>query len=526
MVIFTQDFSWGAAVLSAYARELGWEADILFLHSSDIAERFHAYVDEYRPDLVAISFMSYDRWKAFLVAEHARKCQIKVICGGIHPTFMPMDVAASQRFDAIVTGDGLGVWEEVLTQYRGLENSQIIKGKRHENRERYTTFFYSTSQIQRMKKTKSAMLLSSQGCPFKCRFCASSKLDYLAYSPDEIVGMMARLNFEFGVNNFQFFDDLFAWNAQRCRNLHKKVVARLGPEIKYGNFVMARASGFDEPLVEALVEMGVDCVNFGIETASPKLLSFLNKKQTQEDCYKAMEICRDYGLIRKVNLMFGIPTQDQDDYELTLQFVRETQPEIKSCFFYMPLPGSDLYEYCFDNNYLPASFKRHAFDWFEARPDGFADIQCRLKGIDYEMAGLYRDRIEQLDVHLEALLKRASIVDTVPWVIAGSSRTYYYKKFIEKLSGGHYTNCLGYMDFEKDGEFVLEEQEGLKAYVQNDCRPHLAVTYCHLDSEDYHFIKRSVEQMWGDMPLISLASFKNHSLSEIESVLCMLSGGC
>ena len=49
----------------------------------------------------------------------------------------------------------------------------------------------------------------------------------------------------------------------------------------------AKADSFDANVAAELVKLGVETVNFGIETASPKLLKFLNKRQTAEDAYRA-----------------------------------------------------------------------------------------------------------------------------------------------------------------------------------------------------------------------------------------------
>lgn len=523
-VIFTENFSWGASILASLSQRCGWESDILFLPRENTTARFIACARVFHPDVVAISFMSYDRRLAFMVARLSRDMGLKVIAGGVHPTFLPQDVTMTGLFDAVVTGDGMGVLADLLDNISLIDKEKpvIVAGKRHPDRSLYTRLYYSDSQIKRMKHTRSAMLLSSQGCPFKCRFCASGALDYLAYSPKEIVQMIEVLYTNYGVNNFQFFDDLFAQSAARCRSVHQAVVMRYGADtdIKYGNFVQARVSTFNEAIAEELIKMNIAYVNFGIETASPKLLKFLNKKQTQQQCYEAMHICKDFGLIRKVNLMFGLPTQDREDYEASLRFVQETKPEIKTCFFYVPMPGSDLYDYCFDHGYLPADHDRNRYDWFEDRPDGFVDIQCRLQNVDYDLAVAYKNKIEKSDDQVEYLAKQVRLIDEHPWVILGTSKTYYFKKFIERLSSMELRHCLGYIDVEEDGGFAVDRTLNIRPYdFQKAPKPQFCATYCYLGGDDYKFMRRAADACFGGLPLISLASYKNHSLADINTMI-------
>jgi radical SAM superfamily enzyme YgiQ (UPF0313 family) len=470
--------------------------------------------------------MSYDRRLALMVAGISKKMGLKVIAGGVHPTFLPDDCILTGLFDAVIVGDGMAVLENLLDNFDRLGKGTChrIQGKRHADRTLYTHLFYSDSQRERMEQTQSAMLLSSQGCPFRCRFCASGALEYIAYNPDEIAGMMDRIHTEYGVISFQFFDDLFAHSAHRCRSIHQAVLDRfgVGNKISYGNFVQARASTFNESIAEELVKMRIGCVNFGVETTSPKLLKFLNKKQTQDHCYKAMRICKEYGLVSKVNLMFGLPTQDKEDYELTLRFVEETNPEIKTCFFFVPMPGSDLYDYCFDGGYLPDHYDRKRFDWFEDRPDGFVEIQSRLQKVDYEMAIHYKNRIEKADEQVECLLRKVRLIDRQPWVILGTSKTYYFKRFIERLSSIDPANCLGYIDLEEDGGFAVNGALSIRSYDKNNSiKPSLCTTYCYLGGEDYNYMRRAANKYFGGIPLISLASYRSHHVDEIEHLIRM-----
>ena len=79
----------------------------------------------------------------------------KIIAGGIHPTLMPDEIIQTGYFDAVVVGDGMGVWENILMNIKNL-NGEIIYGKQHPNKHLYNRHFHSKSQIERMKATELA----------------------------------------------------------------------------------------------------------------------------------------------------------------------------------------------------------------------------------------------------------------------------------------------------------------------------------------------------------------------------------
>ena len=171
MIIFTENSSLGASMLCDLAQKHGWIVDIIFIGPNDKSKILESCIQTYHPDLIAFSFKSFERKQAFEVAEQVRKsCSIKMISGGIHSTLMPDDVMDSGFFDAVVVGDGMGVFENILDNYRQLDH-QIIYGSPHPDQSRYTQYFHSESQKKRMRSTQTSTILSAIGCPYDCTFC-------------------------------------------------------------------------------------------------------------------------------------------------------------------------------------------------------------------------------------------------------------------------------------------------------------------------------------------------------------------
>jgi len=261
-------------------------------------------------------------------------------------------------------------------------------------------------------------------------------------------------------------------------------------------------------------------VNFDIETAFPRLLKFLNKQQTVEDCYRMVQTCHELGLNCVINLMFRIPTQDEDDYKCTLEFVKKAKPDSVTCFLYSPYPGTELYDYCFEHRYFPKSFDRNRFDWFDPCIDGISGIQFKLNGVDYELAAQYIEKIHRVMDRDEALFERMKIVDLHPWVLVRTTRHYYYKILIKKLSTCHWENFCGYINIDMEAGFHIEDDIDILFPQYNDKTnmiPFRCVTHSFLGA-DFRVIERHVQKRFGgDIPLISISSFRrSHSMADIN----------
>jgi anaerobic magnesium-protoporphyrin IX monomethyl ester cyclase len=522
MIIFTENSSLGVSMLSHVAAEKGWDVEILFIppsHNDD--EQVHAFIDDFNPDVIGISFKSFERKQALSTAAKIRPwTNAKMIAGGIHPTLMPDEILETGIFDGVVTGDGLGIFADLLDGYKNL-NGTVIKGMRHPDINAYNRYFHSRSQIERMKNTRTATVLTGIGCPYKCTFCHSGSNNYFAYPIESVAGYVSDLMNRYGVTNFHFLDDLFASNVKRLAQFRKHLEEK-APGFTFSSQVSARANTFTKAIAEELKKLGIETVNFGIETASTKLLNFLNKQQTSEDCYRAVEICRESGLNCVINLMFGMPAQDEDDYIKTLEYVRRAQPDSVNCFYYTPYPGTALYKYCFENGYLPDSADPERFDWFEPVADGISDIQIRLNKIDYEMAARYAGEINQAVNRDHVLKEKMDIIDQRPWVLVGTNRHFYFKRMIRKLSSLPRKDCLGYIDIDGQAGFQLDNDDDLIPAFKGEGtdRPFWCITYSFRGA-DFKVIERYAAERFGtDVPVLSLSSFqKSHSAAEIKTIL-------
>lgn len=336
-----------------------------------------------RPDVVALSFMLFNRDDAFTVARVARRRGLKVIAGGPHPTTCPEDLEASGLFDAIVQGDGVGLFEELLNRVDSLDG-QVLQGRAHPDPAAYFRRHLLPAQRRLLSEQRSIDLFTSIGCPFSCAFC-SKTVEHSRSLPLELaVDYLGWARDRFEIQRAEVWDEIFAMNHGRLRRFRALLRER---QIEIAFTAYAHAKLFDDRIAEQLAEIGVDALWFGIETAAPHLLTFLDKRFTVAQAEAAARRCRRHGLPFNAYLMAGLPTQTTEDYALTLRFIERTQPDEVSVTFFMPFPGSPLFRYCIEHGYMPADW---SFDhYLEGEPaEAYPGVKTYggLQRIDYRAA--------------------------------------------------------------------------------------------------------------------------------------------
>ncbi|NMC70076.1 MAG: radical SAM protein, partial [Myxococcales bacterium] len=91
--------------------------------------------------------------------------------------------------------------------------------------------------------------------------------------------------------------------------------------LRWHGFVRAEPEFGEPAFARALAEGGCALLQFGVETASPRLLELLGKGAGPETARRALRAAAAAGIRTHVYLLFGLPTETDADREATLEFV-------------------------------------------------------------------------------------------------------------------------------------------------------------------------------------------------------------
>jgi len=163
----------------------------------------------------------------------------------------------------------------------------------------------------------------AHGCYWKkCSFCDVS-LDYIGRydepATDLIVKRIRALIAETGETGFHLVDE--AAPPSGLRALAKRLITEKLSITWWGNIRFEKT--FNHELCKLLAESGCVAVSGGLEVASDRLLALMKKGVTVEQVARVTRAFTDAGIMVHAYLMYGFPTETEQDTIDALERVRQ-----------------------------------------------------------------------------------------------------------------------------------------------------------------------------------------------------------
>lgn len=290
----------------------------------------------------------------------------KVILGGIHPTVLPDEVLEDNNVDFVVRREGEEILNELYDVIKNKGDYSKIKGISFKlngkvihteeaplpDLDKIPPFSYHL--FEKEKRYSLGFIASSRGCPYECIFCSQRKISgkrYRYVSTEVVIDEIDLLINKYKQMHINFVDDNFTANRQRVKELCEKMIEK-GFYKKATFDFQTRADAIDGEILILLKKGGFRLVNFGMETASERLMILLNKKETVKQNIEGVKLAKKYGFGVSATFIFGLPTETKEERwqaynlakELSLDYVRFNNAT--------PYPGTRLYEIARGENRL------------------------------------------------------------------------------------------------------------------------------------------------------------------------------
>lgn len=318
-------------------------------------------------DLIGISAVSTYAVRVLELTRHIKQTlpSIPIVVGGPHVTALPESLITFGA-DYAVIGEGEQTLLELanaldsqdsgaLNKIDGLcyvSDGQLIRTNRRRMidnlddipmpaRELLPMHLYSTSSA-RSRKSPSHSLLASRGCPGVCTFCSKKTFGSIVryFSPSRIVDEFFELKNKYGAKDIAVWDDNFTANNSLVSEVCDRLLAR-GLDIPWS--VESRVDTVTSDVLKSLRRAGCECIAYGIESGSQRVLDSANKKIQKETIKEVIEKSREAGLFIRGYFMMGLPGESEADMLETVKFALSLNVDMATFTLFVPLPGTAAY---------------------------------------------------------------------------------------------------------------------------------------------------------------------------------------
>ena len=342
----------GLGYLAAYLEKHGVECEILDAYALRYSiPDVRKYLSESKPDIVGVTFTTENRFIGFETLRAARSVlpNALTLAGGPHVSMAAEDTLTHiPELDLVARGEGEEILLNIVRQresggdYSGIpgvslrRDGVVINNPAAEQIRDLDSLpfparhllpmdaYHFMADIPGEGKRKALNIMASRGCPFKCSFCASSRMwgeKYRSRSPENVLAEVDELVNRYGAEALWIFDDTFTVGRARTVAICELLMERF-PNLKW--FCEVRVDTVDREMLALMKQAGCFCVAFGVESASQRIIDeSVGKRISMEQVHQVAAWCREIKLDYNPFMILSHPDETEEEARQSMALVRK-----------------------------------------------------------------------------------------------------------------------------------------------------------------------------------------------------------
>jgi anaerobic magnesium-protoporphyrin IX monomethyl ester cyclase len=296
--------------------------------------------------------------------------ECSVVWGGWHPSLFADECLAEPSVDIVVTGQGEDAFRDVIARLIDGERVRGQVSRPMQDLNRFPAHDYSLIPVERyfaLKRARQIDYISSQGCRFRCAFCADPAVfarGWTGLAPERIGDEVEDLHRRHRMEDLAFQDETFFTHAPRVDALAEQFLRRNLPITWTATLRADQACRLGDDLFAKAVRSGLRRVMVGVESGSQQMLDRLQKDMKLEQVHQTAEMCSRHGVGAIFNFIVGFPGEPESSMQATLALAKtlgRSNPAFETpIFYYRPYPGNPMAEESAAQGYV---FPRGLEEW-------------------------------------------------------------------------------------------------------------------------------------------------------------------
>ena len=312
-----------------------------------------------------------------------------IVWGGWHPSLFASQCLGDPSVDMVVTGQGEDTFRHIVEQLLDGRRAGGVFTQPLKDLNKFPAHDYSLIPVERYferKRLRQIDYISSQGCRFRCAFCADPAVferGWTGLLPERIGDEVQYLHQRYAFEDLAFQDETFFTHAARVDALADQFLQRRLPITWTATLRADQACRIGDDLFAKAVRSGLRRVMVGVESGSQEMLDRLKKDMKLDQVRQTAEMCARHGVGAIFNFIVGFPGESESSMRATLALaksLRRSHADFETpIFYYRPYPGNQMAEESAAQGYVfPTGLEQWAdFDYVAGRGPWISAEQWR-----------------------------------------------------------------------------------------------------------------------------------------------------
>ena len=253
-----------------------------------------------------------------------------IVWGGWHPSLFAGECLDEPSVDIVVSGQGEDTFRTIVDRLIAGERRRAdVRRARCRDLNEFPAHDYSLIPVERyfaLKGSRQIDYISSQGCRFRCAFCADPAVfarGWTGLAPERIADEIAFLHRRYAIEDVAFQDETFFTHTQRVDAAGRQFLKRSLPITWTATLRADQACRLGDDLFAKTVRSGLRRVMVGVESGSQEMLDRLQKDMKLEQVRTTAEMCSRHGVGAIFNFIVGFPGESEQSMQATLALAKE-----------------------------------------------------------------------------------------------------------------------------------------------------------------------------------------------------------
>jgi len=329
---------------------------------------------------------------------------LPIVWGGWHPSLFAEQCVQDASLVAAVIGQGEETFSEILDRLSQNASLTGVAGCAHRSGadvvveqarpfrdvNAFPAADYSLIGVERYfasKQRRQLDYISSQGCRFRCEFCADPfvyQRNWSGLAPERMGEELSALYRKHAFTDINFQDETFFTHGKRATAIAEQILGR-GLRVTWAATMRAdQGVRLDEAALALCRRSGLRRAMVGVESGSQRMIDWMKKDVTLDQVFATAERLRQHGIGGLFPFIVGFPDEPPESVHATIDVIKRLRmmsPLFEVVvYFYQPYPGSPIADLAWSRGYAqPPSLEAWAdFDYVGARGPWVTDATWSL----------------------------------------------------------------------------------------------------------------------------------------------------